>query len=274
MSHQSVPAANGLQWLTEAVSLIMKNPTPFALMGLLLGIVASLPILGGLALAILGPALYGGVMYAAKEQQEGRNADFQHLFQAFREEGKLGRMLMLCLPGIAAGLLIGVLAVIFLGGALLSAGVAGATDSGAALGLGLGAGGLVFALIAFVVAVTASAMTFFATPQVMLKGAEPIAEMKRSLRACIDNIGAILLLAVVVFLVAVIAGVVLGFIPLIGQLLLMMVLLPVMSVTSYQGWRQVYRHDITQELPPTASSTTESSEPPTGEPPAPPASGA
>lgn len=260
MSFQTVPAGNGLQWLTESVNLILKNPTPYALMGLLLAIIAMVPLLGGLALLILGPALYGGIIFAAREQESGRTADFQHLFQAFREPGKLGKMIMLCLPGLAAGVVIGVLAVIFFGMALLGAGVSAATDSNAALGIGLGAGGLVFALIALVVAIASYALTFFATPRVMLESAEPWAAMQDSLRACLANIGAVLVYALVVLGVVLVGGFVLGLIPILGHLALMTALIPITSVAMYQGWRQVYRHDITQELPPATPPTPPPSE--------------
>ena len=50
--------------------------------------------------------------------------------------------------------------------------------------------------------------------------------------------------------VVIVAGLVLGMIPIFGQLLLMTALIPVVSVAAYLAWRQVYRHDITQELPP------------------------
>lgn len=249
MSFQTVPAGNGLQWLTAAVNLILKNPVPFALMGLLIAIIAMVPLLGGLALLILGPALYGGIIFAAREQEAGRPADFQHLFQAFREEGKLGKMLMLCLPGLAAGLLIGVLAVVFLGGALLSAGVAGASDSGAALGLGLGAGGLLFVLVALVVGLASYALTFFATPRVMLEGADPVAAMKDSLQACLANVGAVVVYMAVLIGVVIVAGIVLGFIPIVGHLALTTAVIPVVSVATYVAWCEVYRHEITQELP-------------------------
>jgi hypothetical protein len=252
MSFQRVPAGHGLQWLTETVQLILKNPAPFALMGLLVAVLAMVPILGGLALLVLGPALYGGIMFAAREQQAGRSADFQHLFQAFREDGKLPKMMMLCLPGVAAAVLIGVLAAIMLGGALLGAGVSAGSGSGSgALGAALGAGGLVFVLLALAAALASYALTFFATPRVMLESADPMAAMKDSLQACLANIGAVALFCVVVFGAVVVLSLVLAWIPVIGQLALMTVLVPVVAVAAFVAWRQVYRNPITQELPAT-----------------------
>src|SRR5688500_10043751 len=149
MSFQRVPAGRGLQWLTDAVQLILQNPLPFALMGLVVGVIALVPVLGSLALMVLGPALYGGIVYAAREQHAGRSADFQHLFQAFKEDGKLPKMLLLCLPGVVAGMLILVLGVVFVGGAMLGGGLsASAGASSTALGASFGVGLALFVLIA------------------------------------------------------------------------------------------------------------------------------
>jgi hypothetical protein len=252
MSFQQVPAGSGLQWLIGAVNLILKNPVPFALMGLVVGVIAMVPFLGALALMVLGPALYGGIMYAAHEQASGRTADFAQLFQAFREDGKIGKMIVLCLPGFAAAIIIGVMAVFFIGGALLGAG-AGASagaDAGAAIAAMFGFGGLVFLLIALAVGLFSYALTLFATPHVMLTGADPIPAMKESLGACLANIGAVIVFIAVMFGASIVLMIVLGLIPFIGQLIVTVALIPIISVACYQAWREVYRRDITQELPP------------------------
>jgi hypothetical protein len=251
MAFQRVQTAQGLYWLIEAIQLILRNPAPFALMGLLVGVIAMVPLLGSLALVVLGPALYGGIMYAAREQQAGRRADFQHLFQAFREEGKLPRMMMLCLPGVAAGVVIVVLAVMFFGGALLGAGLSSGNSSASpALGAGLGAGALVFMLVALAVGLASFALTFFATPRVMLESADPVAAMKDSLQACLANLTAVAFYLLVLVAAVFALSFLLAMIPVLGQLVLMTALVPVVSVAGFVAWRQVYRQAITQELPP------------------------
>lgn len=247
MSHQSVPAGNGLQWLTEAVQLVLRNPGPFALMGLIVAVIAVLPMVGSLALVVLGPALYGGIMFAARERQAGRPADFQHLFQAFREEGKLVKMILLCLPGIIAGVAIVALAVVMFGGAILAAMGTGSAES--AMGAGLGLSALLFVPLAIAIGLASFALTFFATPNVMLGGAEPIAAMKDSLAACLANLGAVLLFLILMAGAVVVLSLVLIWIPLLGQLAVTTVVVPVFCVASFLAWRQVYLHDITQEVP-------------------------
>jgi hypothetical protein len=251
MSFQRVPAGRGLQWLTDAIQLILQNPVPFALMGLVVGVIAVVPVLGSLALMVLGPALYGGIVYAAREQQAGRSADFQQLFQAFKEDGKLPKMLLLCLPGVVGGVLILVLGVVFVGGALLGGGLsASAGASSTALGASFGVGLAVFALLALALGLASYALTFFATPRVMLESADPFAAMKDSLQACLANIGALLVYAGILLGVVVVLSLLLGLIPILGHLVLMVALVPVASAAAFVAWRDVYRQPITQELPP------------------------
>jgi hypothetical protein len=255
MAFQKVPAGNGLQWITEAVNLIMKNPAPFLLMGLVIAVIGMIPILGGLALLVLGPALYGGIMYAANEQQAGRKADFQHLFEAFKQEGKLMKMIVLCLPSVAAGVLIVVLVFMLVGGVMMSGGMSSSPE--AAVMAALAASSVILLPVLIFVGLAVFALTFFATPRVMLDGAEPMDAMKDSVRAVLANIGPALVYCIVMIVAAGLALVILTFIPIIGPLLWTVVLVPVMSVAGYIALRQVYRHDITREIPPATPPSVE-----------------
>lgn len=240
MNIRRVDAGQGIAWLTEAVQLLLRNPAPFALMGLVIGAIMMVPVAGSLAMAIAGPALYGGIVLAAREQHAGRSADFAQLFAAFQQPGKAGPMLTLCLPGVVAGLLILVLGVIFIGGALLAAGVSAATDSQALAGVSLGAGGLMFLVLAVAIGLAAWSLLLFAIPRVMLDGAEPLAAMQESARACLANWAAVLVFLVVVFVAALLVGVLLGWIPLLGQLAFTIVAVPVVSSALFFASRDVF----------------------------------
>jgi hypothetical protein len=179
-------------------------------------------------------------MLAAREQASGRQADFPQLFAAFQQPGKLGPMLALCLPGVAAGLLVMILAVIFLGSALLAAGVSSAADANALAGLSLGAGGLVFAALAVLILLAAYALVFFAIPRVMLDQHQPVAAMQESLRACLANWAALLVFIAVMVLAMLLASLLLGWIPLLGPLAITVVLVPVVSTAIYIASREVF----------------------------------
>jgi uncharacterized membrane protein len=250
VAFRKVAADSSMRWIGDAIRLVMSNPVPFLLMGLVIGLVALVPVIGTLALAIIGPALYAGIVYATREQAAGRAADFQHLLVGFQQPGKLPRLLMLCLPGIAAGPLLAVLLMIFIGGAIASAGVSAATGSDAMGSLGLGGTGFVVLLLAMAVGIVAYAAVFFAIPRVMLGEVEPIEAMRDSLLACLANAGAFLLFIGAVFLGAMIVSLVTGWISaLIAQLVATTVLIPLVSATLYFAYRDVYRDDVTQDLP-------------------------
>ena len=139
--NRKITAGSGINWLGEAFALMRRNPAPFAVMGLIVGVIAAVPVLGGLALVVFGPALSAGIIYAAREQANMRPVDAVQVFRAFQQPGKLGPLVLLCLPGVAAALLVSMLLVMFLGTALLSVGVAAATQSDAAALIGIGGGG-------------------------------------------------------------------------------------------------------------------------------------
>ena len=199
MSHRKVEASRGIEWIRGAAELLLKNPAPFAMMGLVLAVIGFVPLLGALAILILGPTLYGGLVYAAARQERGEPIEVGNLFEAFRQEGKVGRMVMLCLPNVALLLVVVVLAVVALVGFGLAAAFASAANSGELPSMevllgSVGIGGLMmFALILIPLALAVAALLFLSVSRVMLQDIEPFAAMKQSFKACLDNFGAFLI---------------------------------------------------------------------------------
>lgn len=237
MSFAKVEAGKGVAWLTEGVRLVMANPVAFLVMGLIVAVINVIPILGGLALMICGPALLGGIVYAAREQAEGRKAEIPHLFRAFQEPGKIGPMLVLCLPTVVGAFVIIVCGFVFGLGALIG-GLSGA-DSSAGLGA-LGGGVLLMLLIGVAATFVIYALQFFAVPRVMLDGMEPFAAMKESLNACLANVGAFIVFGVVLVVAFIVLGIVLMIIPLLGWLALAMAVTVVFACGEYAAWREVF----------------------------------
>jgi len=241
MSFRKVEAGSGVNWLTEGFRIIMANPAAFLVMGLILAVVNFIPILGGLVLTICGPALIGGIVYAAREQAEGSKAEIAHLFRAFQEPGKIGPMLLLCLPAIVGGAVLLICAFVFGIGALIGGGLSAASSSStSALVGGLGGGAFVLLLIAMGLMFLIYALQFFAVPRVMLDGVEPFAAMKESLSACLANFGAFLVFAIVLFVSFVVLAIALMLVPILGWLALVTVATVVYACAEYVAWRQVY----------------------------------
>ncbi|MEZ5462681.1 BPSS1780 family membrane protein [Dokdonella sp.] len=252
MSAQKIEAGSGLNWITGAVQLILKNPVVFLVMGLIVAAIGWVPVIGGLVMVVIGPALYGGIVHAAREQEAGRTTEIGQLFRAFGESGKTGAMIMLCLPSIAGAVLLFVLLMIVVGGALLGGGFAALTSGSAEALLGaLGGGALILIPLALLIALVVYALQFFAIPRVMLDDAEPIAAMKQSFFDCLGNLGAYLVFVVLLMVVAVVLGLVLGILGFIGGLLVSTLLTPVIGCGLYLAWRQVYPESQVESETPT-----------------------
>lgn len=250
MSFGKVDAGSGVNWLTEGIRLVMANPVAFLVMGLILAVINFIPILGGLVLTICGPALIGGIVYAAREQAEGRKAEIPHLFRAFQEPGKIGPMLLLCLPAVVGGAVLLVCGFVFGLGALIGGGLSAASGSGSGLGGAIGGGVFVLLLIAIALMFLIYALQFFAVPRVMLEGAEPFAAMKESLSACLANIGAFLVFGVVLLVAFIVLAIVLMLVPILGWLALVTAASVVFACAEYVAWRQVYAGTATRMPPP------------------------
>lgn len=241
MAIRNVPAGNGVTWITEAIQLILKNPGPFVLMGLVMAVAGVIPILGSLALAVLGPSLYGGIAWAAREQSRGGTAMFDQLFQAFREDGKIGPMLILCLPGVIGGVIVGILVVILIAVTMAGAGISAATDSTTALWASLGVGGLFALVIILALAIAVFALTFFAIPDVMFARNDAIAAIKQSARASMANIGALLVYLLILMVAMMLVVIVLSVISsILAQFLVSIALAPIVGVSMYLAWKDIY----------------------------------
>ncbi|HVV96280.1 MAG TPA: hypothetical protein VHC92_04000, partial [Rhodanobacteraceae bacterium] len=187
----------------------------------------------------------------AREESEGRKAEIAHLFRAFQEPGKIGPMLLLCLPSIVGGAVLLVFAFVFGIGALIGGGLA-AAGSGHGFGAGaLGGGVLVLCLVALAVSLAIYALQFFAVPRVMLAGAEPFAAMKESFDACIANLGAFLVFGVVFFVAFAVLSIVLMLVPLLGWLALFTVASPAFACGQLLAWREVFGGAATAVAAPT-----------------------
>ena len=251
----------GAEWLLGGIALLRKAPLALGLLGVIWGGVSAIASLSGqlwlsLLLALAGPVLFGGVIFAVREVDQGRKASPGHLIQGIRD-GKLPRLLAMLLPQIAALVLMGLLMVLIVGPdelqhlnqVLLQM----QTNPDPALVESLPTGRLLLWLVAvMVVGVVTGFFTFVAIPEVMFTDRGAFAAMALSFRACLRNVGALLVM-IVLMLIAVFAlslalqllGALLAFA--IGaqasmflvQLLLMALLLPVMGGAVYLAWRQI-----------------------------------
>ena len=107
-----LPASAGAEWLLGGFALLRQAPLALGSLGalwgllgtLVLAVAATVPALGALVqllVAIAGPLLFAGLVWAVREVQQGRPALPSHLGQGVRD-GHLPGLLGRPAPGPAA----------------------------------------------------------------------------------------------------------------------------------------------------------------------------
>jgi uncharacterized membrane protein len=242
MPYRKVSAGAGLRWMGHGWRLFALSPgmwigVAVVFFLLLIGL-NILPLLGGLIVTIITPALLGGLVYGARELDEGRRLEIGHLFQAFREPGRLGPMLGLGLVPLMAAVLVAA------AGAMLLTGMATASAAPGPGGAPAGGGAVMF-LVSSLIGLVAGALLLFSVPRVMFGLTDPTSALGESFRATLANLGPYLVFVVVYLVLAALAAIplALGF----------LVLLPVVSGAVYAAHVEVFGAE--------AETATETSEP-------------
>ena len=265
---RKVPASAGAEWLLDGFRLLKRSPFGLGTLGIIfgaLGLLSSLAAQHGqsalgmtlqLAFVLIGPLLLAGMIFAAREVDEGRGATPAHLLRGVRE-GKAGRLIGTLIPQFVAMLVLAALLIAMLGPQGLQdmaqtvEKLQGQVNPDPALVAQLPLGRLMawFAL-AIVVGVVAGFFTFTSVPDMMFGDVRLFASMGRSVRACLCNLGAMavfFLLAVIAVVALNIGATVLGLVVraiagdlamlVVVQLVMMAVLMPVMTSAMYFAWK-------------------------------------
>ena len=115
-----VTVGRGWGWIVEGWRLFAKAPGIWLLIMLIyLGIsmvLSFIPFLGPLAYALLAPVLAGGMLYGAAALDRGESLEIGHLFQGFKDQDRMGPLVVLGLISLAAGALMVLVVFVFMGG--------------------------------------------------------------------------------------------------------------------------------------------------------------
>ena len=129
---RTVATDRGLGWWTDAWALFMRNPVMWVVLGLIFIVammaVGMVPLLGGVVIALVLPALAGGWMLAARKVQEGGALEVGDLFLGFQGE-RIGPLLVLGALLLAAMVVIGLVAGVLGAGAAFGVMMGGARHS-------------------------------------------------------------------------------------------------------------------------------------------------
>ena len=209
-----VDTLRGLTWLAAGWKMFFAHPAEWVLIALgtfvllaLSTLCVPIPLIGPMLPPLLLALLIGGLGVAAETQSKGGAPRFSQLFEGFRRHAAnlslvglfysipLIFMHLLTMLALGGGLLVGVL-----GWSL------GGTLSGIASGLismlaGLGAAWGVFLMLWGLMLLA----MLFAPALIMFMEAAPFDAMRASLKASLHNLGAIVLLALLLYVLFIIA---------------------------------------------------------------------
>ena len=275
---RKLPASAGAEWLVSGFTLLRKAPLGLGILGMIWALAALLvtalatmvPVLAlpaQLVMALAGPLIFGGLVWAVREVDQGRPAQPVHLLQGLHD-GRAPHLLVSLLPQLVAGLVLGILLLLLIGSSglgqlsevmtkLNELSQSGAQPSPAemeALAASLPAGRILLWLLCVLVVFIAVALALFTlSPQVMFEQRNGLQALRLSLRACVHNLLPMLvffLLAFVavfavyflVMIVAMVAQLVGGAMLALfaAQLLLMGVIMPVFAGAVYSAWKQMF----------------------------------
>lgn len=230
---RGVPAGNGWTWIADAWAFTGEQRWTFVglfLLLVLIQIVANIvPLIGPLAVTLLSPVLVGGFLLGCEAVRRGGRLEVGHLFAGFQRH--TGKLVALGALSIVFGIVAAVVMIAVVGASALPMIVGGAEPSPEdAMALVLPS--LLAVCVILALSIPISMAMLFAIPLIVLNDSDVLAALKTSFFACLKNIVPFLVWSIVMFVLAIVAS-----IPLfLGWLLLG----PVMMVSLYMAYRDVF----------------------------------
>lgn len=234
-----VDAGRGLHWWTEGWRLFALSPWIWIVIAILyfaiMAGLAFIPFIGQIASTLLLPILGGGVLLGARAQDRGDELAVAHLFSCFQQHA--GPLVILALIYFAGWFLIWMVGVALLIG-IAGLGALGAMLSGDPMQAGvsalaaIGMAAIVVLLLTALLALPLLMAWWYAPALVIFRNDEPIAAMKASFVASLNNVGAFTVYGLVGLALALVASIPFG----LGWL----VLAPVFGSSSYASYVDVF----------------------------------
>lgn len=235
MNIRTVAAGNGMQWITDGFNLFAKNPGMWILLAVLLIIgtliVAMVPVLGGVACALLWPVLVAGLLLGCRALDSGQPLEIQHLWAGFKTGDRLAQLVIVGVAYMIATVVI--VGVVFAAiGVPMVQGMRGGGAPSAATILSMMGSFIIGILIAMALLVPVAMAIWFAPTLVLFNNLSAIDAMKQSFGACLRNIVPFLIYGVIAFILNIVAAIPFG----LGYL----VLIPVLVCSLYVSYKDVF----------------------------------
>jgi uncharacterized membrane protein len=230
---RGVAAGNGWRWIADAWAFMGDQRGTFVgvilLYWLLVVAVSFVPGLGGLAVTLFAPVISGGIVLGCEAVRRGGRLEVGHLFAGFqRHFGKL-----VAIGAISLGLfvLVGIVMLAILGFSFAGTILSGAEPNPEQLA-GMGLTLLLAILVAMAISIPVYMLLWFAAPLIVLGEMDVGTALTTSFSACLKNILPFLVWGVMCLLLGILASIPI----MLGWLLLG----PVMMVSVYTGYRDIF----------------------------------
>ena len=232
---RKLPSGRGTAWFSEAWAIFRQSPGVWVLLFVIfivLSLLFAIIPLGGIVSSIAYPAVAAGLMIGCRDLEEGASLRVGHLFEGFKRN--VGSLLLVGVLYLVSVVLISFL--VGIGVALAIPAMMG--PLGADSVQNLTKIGMMLPLMALVFLVVLALMLplfmaiWFAPALVVFHDLQPIAAMKASFFACLRNIVPFLVYGLVGLLFSIVALIPLG--------LGFLVFGPVLWITMYTGYRDIF----------------------------------
>lgn len=209
-------------WVTWVLSFVI-----FFVISIVLNLV---PLIGGLVMAVITPALVAGFMKMAHDLEAEQTVGVGHLFQPIKDHERRVPLLLLGLVALLAAVVMAVVMALFVGGAAHMGGATGGMGDTMAFPLaGIGFFGLIVILLLYLVVF---AVLAFSIPLVYFRGLGIAEAIPASVRGTLMNLGPLVIFSVIYFVLAFFAMIPLG--------LGLLVLGPVVLAAVYGAYVEIF----------------------------------
>ncbi|MCW5661639.1 MAG: hypothetical protein KIT60_28390 [Burkholderiaceae bacterium] len=233
-SGRTVASGRGVEWWSEAWALFMKAAGMWLVLSIIMIIIfmvlGFIPILGGLAVAVLFPVFMASWLLAARKVEGGGTLEPGDLFTPLQGD-RVMPLLILGAILLAFGVAVFIVAGLLGAGAIFGVAAGGADRSVGTALTALGAG-FIALLAMLAISVVASMALWFAPALVMFRGTAPVDALKISFAACLRNIVPFLLWGLLYIVAAIVASIPFG----LGWI----VLAPLVMISLYVSYRDVF----------------------------------
>jgi len=260
---RKVSAFRGIHWIKSAAAMFVNQPWKWLAMSMVAMVIIVplnlIPILGAFLNAMLSMVLAGGLMLAARHQDQGNSIRVKYLFEGFRHNRN--QLLLVGLYYLGFFVVFGLVMALFMGAGIFTF-MGGGLENAEAINTMVQENMAMFfvgMLVIMALAIPVMMAVWFATPLVALSDQTAWAAYKLSFRGCLKNwlaflvygLGFFILAFVLVLAIGAISGLlafffsngnsfIFAFFPMIISLFMWIPLAIIGGITVFTSFKDIY----------------------------------